>query len=195
MANFLEASISDEVRTRLLSGQSIRSIGTSLQISKVTVQRYRNLLDLTAVKCACGKPVGHKGWCGPRISTSPSRQALVAKWALHAPAIIRKRSEPRLSLSYPFRTTDSRVEGADLVRIVNAAVPRYLPPALRADVAQEVILAVLSDELQIADLAKAMSSFVRAVQRQISDYGTLSLDVPMKDGRSWYDVLPDPTTL
>lgn len=103
----------------------------------------------------------------------------------------RPASTPRVTLEYPYITT---VNGShsDLLA-VNALVPRGLDPHFRADVCQDIMLAVAEGDVSIGDLSdpRLVQQFVRACRRRNyeSSGRALSLDAPMMDGRSWYDVL------
>jgi hypothetical protein len=66
-------------------GQSVRQVATAMNLSKVTVQRYRKLwLEGGGVvpRCDCGQDAGHKGWCQTRFKESSARQAAVAQFAV-----------------------------------------------------------------------------------------------------------------
>lgn len=100
---------------------------------------------------------------------------------------------PRRRLQYPF-IVEVRGEHADLLA-VNSLVPHGLPDHMRADVCQEILLALWQKEISLDELRAdraAVNKFIRGVRKANYEAGgyALSLDVPMKDGRSWYDVLP-----
>lgn len=104
---------------------------------------------------------------------------------------------PRVELQYPY-ISEVRGEHADLLA-VNALVPRGMPDHMRADVCQEIMLAIWQKEISLDELKKAPTLVRKYLSRaRTMNYEgggfALSLDVPMRDGRSWYDVLPDPTT-
>lgn len=101
-------------------------------------------------------------------------------------------------IQYPY-IRSVRGEHADLLA-VNSLVPRYLPDHIRADVCQEIMLALWQKETTLDELrgSKAMiGKFTKGFYSRNFEAGghALSLDTPMRDGRSWYDVLPDPATL
>lgn len=103
------------------------------------------------------------------------------------------KSQPRQNLSYPF-ISSVRGEHADIIA-VNALVPRGLPDHIRGDVCQEIMLAILEGKTTLEELRLSSSlvrSFVRRANHDNMESGgyALSLDAPMRDGRSWYDVLP-----
>ncbi len=65
-------------------GKSVRKIFAELGISKNTIQKYRNAyLDKNDIKCACGKPVKHVGWCWFRFDASPERKTFMDRWREH----------------------------------------------------------------------------------------------------------------
>lgn len=109
----------------------------------------------------------------------------------------RLRAEARVALQYPY-IQKVRGEHAELLA-VNSLVPRGLPDHMRADICQEIMLAIWTKEVSLDELRSdraLVNRFVKGFRRANLEGGgwALSLDVPMKDGRSWYDVLPDPTT-
>jgi hypothetical protein len=109
-----------------------------------------------------------------------------------------QRSRPKsardVPLQYPY-VRQVRGEHADLL-LVNSLIPRYLPDHVRADVCQEIMLALWQKETTIEDLRadKALiRKFTSGFYSSNFEQGghALSLDAPMRDGRSWYSVLPD----
>lgn len=106
------------------------------------------------------------------------------------------REEPtsKDALQYPY-IAKVRGEHADLLA-VNALVPRGLPDFMRADVCQEIMLALLDGSVTLDELRsdqRLVRSFVSRSRRENEEMGgyALSLDAPMRDGRSWYEVMPD----
>lgn len=65
---------------------------------------------------------------------------------------------------YPYMVHDSKRpdEGADLVRLVNAAVPATLPEQWRADVCQEMIIGVLSGDISKGNLHDHVKKYIRS---------------------------------
>ena len=101
---------------------------------------------------------------------------------------------PRQNLQYPY-LVETRGEHADLLA-VNAMVPRGLPDHLRADVCQEIMLALWERSISISELKAnrlLVQKFVGHARKSNYEMGgyAMSLDAPMRDGRSWYDVIPD----
>lgn len=115
-------------------------------------------------------------------------------------AAIRRKYKPverYAPLQYPY-IREVRGEHADLLA-VNSLVPRGLPDHIRADVCQEIMLALWQKEVSIDELRgdrALVQSFIRGFRKANFEAGgqAISLDTPMRDGRSWYDVLPDPST-
>lgn len=97
-------------------------------------------------------------------------------------------------LQYPY-VRCVRGDHADLLA-VNSLVPRYLLDHARADICQEIMLALWQKQTTLDEL-RADKSLVRKFTSGFystnfeSGGHALSLDAPMHDGRSWYDVLPD----
>lgn len=113
-------------------------------------------------------------------------------------AIYKYKPKPKVQreapLQYPY-IKDVRGEHQDLLA-VNALAPRGLPDYERADVCQEIMLALWQKEVTLNELRQDKSllrkftSGFRKANFELGGYA-LSLDQPMSDGRSWYDILPD----
>lgn len=180
----------------LTLGRSVRTIAADLGISKVTVGRHRAEFmkergTFADILCPCGEQAFHNGWCAERLKHSPARQEFLARWMegrQRAPKLIRL--PPRVLTNYPFLPADSKASGTDILLLVNGVVPRGLPEQLRGDVCQEMIAAVLCGEFTEAEIPQHVKAIISRVRReQEGHYMAVSLDVPMRDGRSWHDVL------
>jgi len=123
---------------------------------------------------------------------------LPAEWR---DAITTYRKKPRSPkeepLQYPY-IRNVRGEHADLLS-VNSIVPRGLPDHMRADICQEIMLALWQGDVTLDELRSEKSlvnQFIRGARKANFEAGgyALSLDQPMHDGRNWYDVLPDPAS-
>jgi hypothetical protein len=137
------------------------------------------------------------------LGRSPTSMAWRARdTGLHLPpdwrdAITTRRlkSQPDAApMQYPY-IREVRGEHADLLA-VNSLVPHGLPNHIRADVCQEIMLALWQKETSLEELRAdkgLVSKFIKGVKKaNLEGSGfVLSLDMPMRDGRSWYDVLPD----
>lgn len=105
------------------------------------------------------------------------------------------KAEVRQQLFYPFimHNPTRKREGEDLVLAINDAVPASWPEWLRADVCQDLVVAVLSGELKQDELhAENVKEFSRAVFKMHPiKYGPLSLDavIAADDGRTVADVM------
>lgn len=69
---------------------------------------------------------------------------------------------------YPYIAHDPKKDGFDLVARVNRAVPRSLPEDIRADICQDIIVAVLSGELTESDLAEGIKRFIGTGRRELA---------------------------
>lgn len=68
----------------------------------------------------------------------------------------------------------------DIMDEIEAAVPRYLPPDHRADVIQNIWLAVLERRLKRSEIAERVREYINAEYRNAHNkYGDRSLDVPI----------------
>lgn len=98
------------------------------------------------------------------------------------------------TLVYPY----GRLAGDTDLMLVNSMVPRSIEG--REDICQEILIALLEKRISVADLRANKGSvreFVAAFNRENfegSGY-VISLDEPRMDGRSWHDMLVDPSTV
>lgn len=196
--NHLSDQTARSIRVMLMLGRSVRSIAEELGTSKVTVGVHRKAFEaerggFVDIFCACGQQAFHKGWCTERLKLSPSRQAFLRQWnegRKRLPKIIPIRTP--LTESYPFIPESGRVksDGLSMVLLVNGMVPRGLPEQLRGDVCQELIASVLLGEFTETEIPLHVKSIIARVRhQQEGHYMAISLDQPMRDGRSWHDVL------
>lgn len=94
---------------------------------------------------------------------------------------------------WPF-VNDDRTEAHKLVTLVNGALPRHLPEQIRADVAQDMILGVLTGEITEQGLELQVRKYLRKHYKTVeTPYLAISLNqpVPGTDGRNWNDILAD----
>lgn len=99
---------------------------------------------------------------------------------------------PAIDRVYPYAPMSPKTDGADLVHLVNSHVGKGVPEHIRADICQEVILGVLEGEITIESVAKQVQQYVRKFWGKFDwKHGEISLDQPMRDGRSWHDVIED----
>lgn len=99
-----------------------------------------------------------------------------------------------MDLAYPFVRHDCSHAhmGQDMVAKVHEAVPKMLPHSIRADICQDVIVAVLNGEIEIENLKNEIKPFIsRNFKLWPGRYGIVSLDAPMHEleGKTLHDVL------
>lgn len=103
-----------------------------------------------------------------------------------------EKSEPLLYYPYIVHDPLQMTEHEKLVMAVNAVVPSTLPEDLRADICQDIIVALLTGELTRERLADSARPFVKeAMKARPIKYGHLSLDAPVPgtEGMAWTDVI------
>jgi transposase-like protein len=104
-----------------------------------------------------------------------------------------KSSAPREMRCYPFLPPApvSRPEH-EMLRAVSEAVPHNIPHDRRADICQELVLALLIGDIEISDLPVAVwKMFHKVYALHPTTYGPLSLDAPIPgtDGLLLIDTL------
>ena len=123
-------------------------------------------------------------------------QSNPAWWRTHKKAPSKPRiftPKPEL-LIYPFLIHEPKRpdEGFDLTKFVSESVPRGLPPEVRADLCQDMIVALLSGDITRDQVAGSIKEFTRkAFKAGPQKYGHVSFDAPLPgmDGRTLSDVL------
>lgn len=136
-----------EIYARARDGQSLSQIARYVGCCVMTAQRYvAKMTDRP--KCRCGLKGGHVGLC---------------TWFTRGVAI------------YPF-AFDESVEGFDLLKAVNNAVPKGIFEEHRQDICQNLIVRILEEKIDPANVAK----FVKEeTNKQFAVYWKeLSLDAP-----------------
>lgn len=105
---------------------------------------------------------------------------VVGRW--FAEVGIRPESGPDPVLAYPFLARDRGTPEHVLLKKVNAAVPTWLPPDRRADICQDLLVAILCGDIEEELLEMSAKDFIRRVIRQHpTQFGDLSLDQKIGD--------------
>lgn len=97
------------------------------------------------------------------------------------------------TLVYPFLVRDRGTPEHILIRRVNEVVPQWLPPDRRADICQDLIVAILCGDISEDTLDLSVKDFTRQILKQFpTHFGDLSLDAPIPgtDGLTLLDTLP-----
>lgn len=101
----------------------------------------------------------------------------------------------RHALCYPFLPqTSKQLPEHELLRLINEAVPREIPEDRRADICQELAIAVLIGDADAAHLATAWKPMFRKIYKlHPTAYGPLSLDavIPGTDNLKLLDILSE----
>jgi hypothetical protein len=83
-------------------------------------------------------------------------------------------------LLYPFLIHDAGRPEHDLLKKVNAAVPKGLSPDLRADICQDLIVGILCGDFSEDDLALPAKEMTRRIYKMFpTKYGPVSLDATL----------------
>ena len=176
----------DQVKTMFSDGFGIRSIMTEAGVARGTAARYRKLLleDKGIVLCACGRRIGHKGWCSVRVERSPLRQEFLATHPIFGATRV---SHARVKkpifkldrfLRWPYVVYGKNIP--DIVIKVHEAVPLTIPEKMRPDICQDIIMDILAGELDISMVATLIARYVNKHCKRVQDYRTLSLYQPIR---------------
>jgi hypothetical protein len=129
-----------------------------------------------------------------RFGISP---VTVARWRSETGVIClapRKYVVPYGSIVYPFVIHDGGKPEHDLLRKVNAAVPKHFDPETRADICQDLVVGILCGDFSEDDLGLPAKEMTRRVMQMFpTKYGPLSLDAEIAgtDGFTLMDTLSD----
>lgn len=106
-------------------------------------------------------------------------------WFKTFPPKVLKGRTTRTELVYPYLVSNE-AEGADLINLINKLVPRNMPELVRADVCQSLALAVLSGEIDPANLAEHIKEYAKTQYAFLPSKFQVSLDAPLfLDGRKY----------
>ena len=141
-------------------------------------------VSLDRIEPILARPASAIAWKAAQMEVSMPRA-----WRLRI-FIPRRTNGPRPELQYPYIIGEAKDDHAFLLA-VNAIVPRGLPGDLRADVCQDMLLAILEGNLSPDDLETAMPNYLKAARKRYQmPWGTVSLDAPLwDDGRPLYEIL------
>lgn len=186
MGNFVEPYIVDAIQNCVREGMTIRPIMQQLEIAKGTVERYRNLLLISEpnLRCKCGAPIGHRGWCHERVKSSPARQIFLANWQpnriyIHTQRKTDPSEKPLPLLRWPFMV--GHRELPPFLIEIERIVPKTLPEHIRADVCQELSVSILSGEINEVHIPFVWRDVMKRVYKMHpGKYGPVSLDQPIR---------------
>jgi hypothetical protein len=105
----------------------------------------------------------------------------------------KQKAEPRSLLQWPYVT--ERSSESEILLAINGVIPKQIQGDLRADIGSMIGVAWVEDKTLIDALQRdplKVKPFITAARNQNYEkggYGAESLDTPMRDGRSWHDVL------
>lgn len=140
--------------------------------------------DIERSSLALGRPATALAW-----RAYDEGLTLPPEWAkLIRPICVRRAPQEPL-LCYPY-VKKVRPENADLLR-ANSLIPRGLPEAIRADVVQEMMLALYEGKVSMESLEKHSKSvqwFIAKFYREQRPYHEVSLEGRFDDDRSYEEI-------
>lgn len=185
--NLIARQDAEKVVECLKLGLSLRKTAAATGIDKNTVHRYKRISarEFDQTWCACGLARGHRGWCAFKL-----RQIFAAKWTFGATLDLKL---PVLQTLLPNKQQRERVEAANypylrgedktgaMIEAVNAVVPRLFPNHMRADICQDLLLAILEGEATIQTLKDGSAKAIRKYYKlHPGKFGPVSLDAPVR---------------
>jgi len=186
MSNFIQKEKISQIYDFFRAGEGIIPVSRLVGVAKRTAQSYRKRLILSEPKllCPCGKPLGHTEWCSFRFAKSPARQKFIYEtWPLTRP-IREKKPKIPIEKSFPFLRWPFLISGRDLpsyVKQINDVIPKTLPEYIRADVCQEMALAILEGQITEEEIPANAREYIKQIYKRYSEkWGTLSLYQPIK---------------
>lgn len=99
----------------------------------------------------------------------------------------RRARQPLLSYPYVTRATSENRQ----VLEVNQLVARAFPEHMRADLCQDILLALLEGQASMEELRRdGIKAYVRGYRKKQNDpWNAVNLDAPRRDGANWHEVL------
>lgn len=86
----------------------------------------------------------------------------------------------------------SRAKARETMAIAKGALPVGLPPDVRDEVVQNLLMSVADGTICLKDVALKAPAFLRAYNRQFDHHKVMSLDANIPGMTStWLDALPD----
>jgi hypothetical protein len=79
------------------------------------------------------------------------------------------------------RDTKVATTSGDLVARIEKLVPKHLDPAARDDIAADIVMAVLTGEIDQSDIAKSVKEYTKRFNKKFSSWEFASLDKPLGD--------------
>lgn len=182
--NYILPQTAEQLVQHLRMGLSIREVVRALGVSRGTVTRYERLNG--PFTCPCGRERKHRGWCRERIKRSPLRQAFLSRWFGRPWAYKTPSAKPSVIIdrrivdaNWPY-LAGKPGDGGALIDAVNAIVPRGFEPHARADICQDLLLAILEGEATIEKLRDGSAECIKRYYKlHPGKFGPLSLDAPI----------------
>lgn len=197
--HYLMPQIAERLVENLRMGLSIRENCRLLGVARGTVARYERLNG--PFVCSCGRERTHRGWCKERLKRSPLRQTFLAQWferSVSSGARRRARSKPTIIIdrrisdaNWPY-LSGKPGDGGALIDAVNSIVPREFADHQRADICQDLLLAILEGDTTIDKIKDGSAACIkRYYKMHPGKFGPLYLDQPLPgtDGLTLADTI------
>ena len=121
-----------------------------------------------------------------RISLNTNDPRCRSPWRVYEKLPRKPRARTSLdragTLFYPYlvHVPEGGNSERELLLTVNNAVPRGLPDHLRADICQDLLVAILAGEMQLSELQGSVKEYTRKVMRMHPmKYGDIGFDAPV----------------
>lgn len=203
--NYLHPRTAERLVECLRLGLSLREAAREAGCGRGTAIRYERLNG--PFTCPCGRERKHRGWCSERLKRHPARQQFLRQWFEQSVAAgTRKRAAVKpiivpenriIAANWPY-LKGKPGDGAELIDAVNAVVPKTFADHQRADICQDLLLAILEGESTIADLKNGTAAAIKRYYKlHPGKFGPVSLDAPIPgtDGMKLIDTIADPATV
>lgn len=170
----------DAVKALKLGGLS-RGRGGS-QKGKVLGEKTKRILELSKLGYGPTEIARETGFTFGTVSVTRARYSIT------------KQNVPKRLENWPYVSNwQKATDGIDIIQRVNALVSKNLPDHVRSDICQDAILKFLEGEIELT-VEGIRSVTSRFYQLHPFKFAPISLDEPRRDGRSWYDILPNTLT-
>lgn len=187
----------------VLGGRKMPLKNYLVALALITDQKEWGIISRVRDRIGCDYRTAHLLFHKLRANAAPKASCSVpfglitrAVWELSRNAVrsnIAQWTRPRLQ-SYPFMSAVPKREdrGTELVLFVNEIVPKSWPEEIRADVCQDMIVAILQGEHSQEEVRADVKKFIsRVLQESPWKYKWISFDAPRgdEDGRTLHELI------
>lgn len=175
MSNYLSPTIHTKIPKLYIADKlSIRAVASTLNISPITTRKYLRTYQVKSRTISEGMILDYK---------------LNPQHRFNKKLVIS--NEQPFPIYYPFYIGMPTSEN-ELLSKVNTVVPKEISEEYRRDICQDLLVALLANEIKLENLKEYVPIFIRKVYKQFHPKRhVLSFDTTVWNFRKLYEVIPD----